>query len=53
MRRLALLPVVPISGEGQAEYEPIWAEDVARCVVADLDARRRLARGSSSPARSG
>ena len=38
MRRLALLPVVPISGEGESLYEPIWAEDVARCVIADLDA---------------
>ena len=36
MRRLALLPVLPISGEGAAAYEPIWAEDVARCVIADL-----------------
>jgi uncharacterized protein YbjT (DUF2867 family) len=38
MRRLALLPVLPISGEGESEYEPIWADDVARCVVADLAA---------------
>ena len=38
MRRLALLPVVPISGEGASLYEPIWAEDVARCVIADLGA---------------
>ena len=36
MRRLALLPVLPISGEGESAYEPIWADDVARCVVADL-----------------
>ena len=36
MRRLTLLPVVPISGEGQAAYQPIWADDVARCVLADL-----------------
>jgi NADH dehydrogenase len=45
MRRLTLLTVVPISGEGRAEYEPIWAEDVARCVVADLgneDGSRRF-----------
>jgi uncharacterized protein YbjT (DUF2867 family) len=38
MRRLALLPAVPISGEGESAYEPIWADDVARCVVADLAA---------------
>jgi uncharacterized protein YbjT (DUF2867 family) len=36
MRRLALLPVLPISGEGAAAYEPIWARDVAECVIADL-----------------
>jgi uncharacterized protein YbjT (DUF2867 family) len=47
MRRLALLPVLPISGAGQAAYQPIWAEDVARCVLAALaeetDARYELA----------
>jgi uncharacterized protein YbjT (DUF2867 family) len=37
MRRLALLPVLPVSGEGKARFEPIWAEDVAACVIADLD----------------
>jgi uncharacterized protein YbjT (DUF2867 family) len=36
MRRLTLLPVIPISGEGEGAYQPIWAEDVARCVIADL-----------------
>jgi NADH dehydrogenase len=47
MRRLALLPVLPVSGSGQARYQPIWAHDVARCVVASLedrdDARYELA----------
>jgi NADH dehydrogenase len=38
MRRLALLPVLPISGRGRAVYEPIWAQDVARAVIASLDA---------------
>jgi uncharacterized protein YbjT (DUF2867 family) len=38
MRRLSLLPVVPISGEGESVYEPIWADDVARCVVGGLAA---------------
>ncbi len=37
MRRLALLPVLPVSGEGKARFEPIWAADVADCVVADLE----------------
>jgi NADH dehydrogenase len=36
-RRLALLPVLPISGSGRAAYQPIWARDVARCVIADLE----------------
>lgn len=35
-RRLALLPVLPISGSGRAAYQPVWAQDVARCVLADL-----------------
>ncbi|MGH2993949.1 MAG: SDR family oxidoreductase [Solirubrobacterales bacterium] len=47
MRRLALLPVLPISGSGKALYQPIWARDVARCVHASLrddgDARYELA----------
>jgi NADH dehydrogenase len=36
-RRLALLPAIPISGEGRAAFQPIWADDVARCVLADLE----------------
>jgi NADH dehydrogenase len=36
-RRLALLPVLPITGSGKAEYQPIWAADVARCVIASLE----------------
>jgi NADH dehydrogenase len=36
-RRLALLPAIPISGEGRSRFEPIWADDVARCVVAELN----------------
>ncbi len=35
--RLALLPAVPISGSGRAIFQPIWADDVARCVIGDLD----------------
>jgi len=37
MKRLALLPALPISGSGAAEFEPIWAHDVARCVIASLE----------------
>jgi uncharacterized protein YbjT (DUF2867 family) len=36
LERLALLPVMPISGSGRAIYQPIWAEDVADCVMAAL-----------------
>lgn len=35
-RRLALLPVLPVSGSGRARYQPICAEDVAACVAAAL-----------------
>jgi NADH dehydrogenase len=35
-RMAMLLPVMPVSGRGQALYQPIWAEDVADCIVAAL-----------------
>jgi uncharacterized protein YbjT (DUF2867 family) len=38
LERMALLPVMPVSGRGRATYEPIWAEDVADCVIAALRA---------------
>jgi uncharacterized protein YbjT (DUF2867 family) len=34
--RLAMLPVVPVSGRGRALYEPIWALDAAGAVMALL-----------------
>src|SRR5689334_13556391 len=37
LQRFALLPAVPVSGSGAARYQPIWARDVARCVVTALD----------------
>jgi NADH dehydrogenase len=37
LRRLSLLPALPISGSGRARYQPIWADDVADCVMAELD----------------
>jgi uncharacterized protein YbjT (DUF2867 family) len=40
MKRLALLPALPISGSGDAAFQPIWAQDVARCVIAELDRAR-------------
>lgn len=37
MERIAMLtPVMPISGRGEALYQPIWSDDVADCVVAAL-----------------
>jgi NADH dehydrogenase len=36
LRRFSFLPVLPVSGEGRARFEPIWAQDAARCVVAAL-----------------
>jgi uncharacterized protein YbjT (DUF2867 family) len=38
LERMALLPVMPVSGRGRATYQPIWAEDVADCVIAALHA---------------
>ncbi len=37
LQRFALLPAVPVSGSGHALYQPIWARDVARCVVASIN----------------
>lgn len=36
LRRFSFLPVMPVSGDGQAHFQPIWADDVAHCVVAGL-----------------
>jgi NADH dehydrogenase len=38
LERIALLPLVPVSGNGRALYQPIWAEDAADCVIACLRA---------------
>jgi NADH dehydrogenase len=38
LRRFSFLPVLPVSGEGQARFQPIWARDVAQCVVNALAA---------------
>jgi uncharacterized protein YbjT (DUF2867 family) len=36
LERLALLPVMPVSGRGRASFQPIWVEDVADCLVRSL-----------------
>jgi uncharacterized protein YbjT (DUF2867 family) len=36
LERLTLLPAMPLSGAARALYQPIWAEDVADCVIGAL-----------------
>src|SRR5579884_2146971 len=36
LERMSLLPVMLISGSGRAPVQPMWAEDVADCVLAAL-----------------
>jgi uncharacterized protein YbjT (DUF2867 family) len=38
LERMAWLPLMPVSGSGRAAFQPIWAEDVADCVLAALRA---------------
>ena len=45
LRRMSLLPVMPVAGGGRAAYQPIWAEDVAAC------AHRVLREGAPGGAR--
>jgi NADH dehydrogenase len=40
LERLSYLPAVPVSGPGEAAFQPIWAEDVADCVMASLNGER-------------
>ena len=44
LERMALMPVMPVSGRGDARYQPIWSEDVAGCVVAALGREPERAR---------
>jgi NADH dehydrogenase len=37
LRRMSLLPALPVTGSGRAHYQPIWADDVAACVIAELE----------------
>jgi NADH dehydrogenase len=40
LRRFSFLPVLPVAGAGRARFQPIWAADVAKCVVGALEAER-------------
>jgi uncharacterized protein YbjT (DUF2867 family) len=40
LERLSLLPVMPVSGSGKAVCQPIWAEDVAGCVIGAIREER-------------
>jgi NADH dehydrogenase len=37
LRRFSFLPVLPVSGSGEARFQPLWAGDAARCVISALD----------------
>jgi uncharacterized protein YbjT (DUF2867 family) len=43
LQRLSRLPVMPIPGSGRASFQPIWAQDVAACVIATLPGGARSA----------
>ena len=56
LERLALLPLMPVSGSGRALYEPIWVQDVAGCLMGALgglgrdSVPARIAVGQGAPA---
>jgi uncharacterized protein YbjT (DUF2867 family) len=51
--RLAILPAMPISGSGDALYQPIWAHDVAACVAASLNGADSKSGGGKDDANPG
>ena len=51
LERLSYLPAMPIAGPGEAVYQPIWADDVAACVMTALgngDSPAAAANGGAS-----
>ncbi|HEY0421323.1 MAG TPA: NAD(P)H-binding protein, partial [Acetobacteraceae bacterium] len=40
LRRFSFLPALPVSGAGEARFQPIWSADVARCVIGALEKER-------------
>ena len=53
LERMSLLPVMPISGSGRAGFQPMWAEDVADCVMAALPGGAHDAASVGAPLRAG
>jgi uncharacterized protein YbjT (DUF2867 family) len=49
LERMAWLPAMPVSGRGRATFQPIWADDVAACVIAALRTDRRGSSGNGAP----
>jgi len=39
LERMSWLPAMPVSGNGEALYQPIWADDAAAATMAVLDGR--------------
>jgi NADH dehydrogenase len=37
LRRFSFLPAMPVSGDGRAHFQPLWAADAARCVINALE----------------
>lgn len=48
LERMSLLPVLPLPGSGRAAVQPIWAEDVADCVLAALPGGRHAREAAGS-----
>jgi uncharacterized protein YbjT (DUF2867 family) len=40
LERMSWLPAVPVSGDGEARFQPIWADDAAAVTMAVLSGRR-------------
>jgi NADH dehydrogenase len=49
LERMAWLPAMPVSGRGRATFQPIWADDVAACVIAALRKDERGSSGNGAP----
>jgi uncharacterized protein YbjT (DUF2867 family) len=45
LERFSYLPAIPVSGSGRALFQPLWAEDVADCVMAALGSNGAPANG--------